>query len=109
MLSNATNRDISVSLLFTQGSFGWLMNSLLQTTILGQRSPSPILLAPIGVQGLVHSEGELASARAAGKIGIPFTMSSASSRSIEDVAAAHEEGHKSAEKLGGRRFYQLYW
>ena len=61
---------------------------------------SPILVAPIGVQGIMHRDGELATARAAAKVGVPFIMSSASSRSIEDVAEANG---------AGPRWFQLYW
>ncbi|KAG6899761.1 hypothetical protein C0993_007058 [Termitomyces sp. T159_Od127] len=72
----------------------------LETTLFGVTHPSPIILAPIGVQGIFHGDGELAPASAAGKLGIPFVMSSASSRSIEEVATANGNGH---------RWYQLYW
>ncbi|THH09585.1 hypothetical protein EW146_g8647 [Bondarzewia mesenterica] len=72
----------------------------LETTIFGVKYNSPIFVAPIGVQGIIHPDGELASARAAAKVGIPFIMSSASSRTIEDVAQANGAGH---------RWYQLYW
>lgn len=71
-----------------------------QTTIFGTKLPAPLLLAPIGVQGIVHQDGELASARAAAKVGVPMIMSTASSRSIEDVGLANGDGH---------RWYQLYW
>jgi lactate 2-monooxygenase len=62
--------------------------------------PSPILLAPIGVGGIVHTDGELAVARAAKTVGVPYIMSTACSRSIEEVAEANGDGH---------RWYQLYW
>ena len=44
------------------------------------------------MQGILHPEAELASARAAGSLGVPFIMSSASTRSIEEVAQANGEG-----------------
>ncbi|KAG5349778.1 hypothetical protein C0989_001893 [Termitomyces sp. Mn162] len=72
----------------------------LETNIFGVTHPSPIFIAPIGVQGIFHGDAELAPASAAGKLGIPFIMSTASSRSIEEVAAANGNGH---------RWYQLYW
>ncbi|KAL4257965.1 FMN-dependent alpha-hydroxy acid dehydrogenase family protein [Pleurotus pulmonarius] len=75
-------------------------NRNLETTLFGVKYPSPILLAPIGVQGVCHADGELGSARAASKLGVPFIMSSASSRSIEDTAKASGSGP---------RWYQLYW
>lgn len=69
--------------------------------LFGKKYDSPILLAPIGVQGICHADGEVASARAAGKVGVPFIMSTASTRSIEAVAEANGPG--------GDRWYQLYW
>lgn len=68
--------------------------------LLGQRLSAPILLAPVGVQRIIHPEAELASARAAAEVGIPFVLSTAGSRSIEQVAEA-----------GGNapRWFQLYW
>lgn len=72
----------------------------LETTIFGVRHSSPIFIAPIGVQGIFHEEAELAPARAARKLGVPFIMSTASTRSIEEVAEANGDGY---------RWYQLYW
>lgn len=75
-----------------------------QTTIFGKTYPSPLLVAPIGVQGIIHPDAELASARAAASLGVPFIMSTASTRSIEDVAQA-----ASAVSSSSPRWYQLYW
>ncbi|GLB38551.1 putative FMN-dependent dehydrogenase [Lyophyllum shimeji] len=72
----------------------------LETTIFGVKHPAPIFIAPIGVQGIFHGDAELAPAQAAKKLGIPFIMSTASSRSLEEVAAANGNSH---------RWYQLYW
>ncbi|KAJ7726536.1 oxidoreductase [Mycena metata] len=72
----------------------------LETTIFGVKHSSPVFIAPIGVQGIFTAEAELAPARAAKNLGVPFIMSTASSRSIEDVAEANGDGH---------RWYQLYW
>ena len=47
----------------------------LSTTILGTAASAPLLLAPIGVQTIVHPDGELASARAAAALGVPFVAS----------------------------------
>jgi isopentenyl diphosphate isomerase/L-lactate dehydrogenase-like FMN-dependent dehydrogenase len=68
--------------------------------ILGERLPAPLLLAPIGVQGILHPEAELATARAAASLGIPFILSTASSRTIEQVTAAMQKAP---------RWFQLYW
>ncbi|GBE85154.1 FMN-dependent alpha-hydroxy acid dehydrogenase [Sparassis latifolia] len=72
----------------------------LETTIFGVKYPSPLFLSPIGVQTLYHADGELASAAAAAQVGVPFIMSTASTRSIEAVAKASGSGP---------RWYQLYW
>ena len=48
--------------------------------------PAPVLLAPIGVQSIVHPEAELAVGRAAAALGLPFILSTAASHSIEEVA-----------------------
>ncbi|HEX7083054.1 MAG TPA: alpha-hydroxy-acid oxidizing protein [Gaiellaceae bacterium] len=66
--------------------------------VLGLRSAAPFLLAPIGVLSIVHEEAELGAARAAAAAGVPFTLSSAATHSIEQIAEA-----------GGPRWFQLYW
>jgi lactate 2-monooxygenase len=72
----------------------------LARTLLGTSLPAPVLLAPIGVQTLAHPEGELAMARAAAEVGVPFVASTAASHTIEEIAAAAGELP---------RWYQLYW
>ena len=71
----------------------------LSVTVLGTAMPAPVLLAPIGVQSIVHDEGELATARAAAAVGLPMILSTASSFALEEVAEAG----------GGPRWFQLYW
>jgi isopentenyl diphosphate isomerase/L-lactate dehydrogenase-like FMN-dependent dehydrogenase len=62
--------------------------------------PAPIVLAPVGVQGIVHADAELAVARAAAGLRVPFTLSTVSSYRLEDVAeAAGDSPH----------WFQLYW
>ena len=85
--------------------------------LFGKWYPSPLLLAPIGVQGILHrkcrpfvwqtgltkscaADGEEGSARAAAEVGVPYIMSTAATRSIEQVAAASGDGD---------RWFQLYW
>src|SRR4051794_6202876 len=51
----------------------------LRTTVLGTAMPAPLLLSPVGVQSIIHPEGELAVARAAGALGVPMVASTASS------------------------------
>ena len=57
-------------------------------TVLGRRHSTPIILAPTGLCGMAAPRGEILVARAAGRAGITFTLSSLSAVSIEDVAAA---------------------
>src|SRR5437773_3678650 len=60
----------------------------LGTTILGERVSLPLALAPIGLCGMQHGDGEILACRAAQTAGIPFTLSTMSICSIEDVAQA---------------------
>src|SRR5215472_5267876 len=60
----------------------------LTTTILGEPVSLPLALAPIGLCGMIHGDGEILACRAAQAAGIPFTLSTMSICSIEDVAAA---------------------
>jgi L-lactate dehydrogenase (cytochrome) len=59
-----------------------------RTTILGDPVALPLALAPIGLCGMQHGDGEILACRAAHAAGIPFTLSTMSICSIEDVAAA---------------------
>ena len=69
VLVNVDNRDIS-------------------TKIIGKPAAAPIALGPIGLCGMEHGDGEILSARAAEAAGVPFTLSTMSICSIEDVAEA---------------------
>jgi L-lactate dehydrogenase (cytochrome) len=59
----------------------------LSTTILGEPSTMPLILAPVGLLGMQHGDGEILACRAAQAAGIPFTQSTMSICSIEDIAA----------------------
>jgi lactate 2-monooxygenase len=72
----------------------------LSTTVLGTPLPAPLLLAPIGVQKVVHQEGELGTARAAAEVGLPLIASTASHFTMEEIAEAGGDGP---------RWFQLYW
>jgi len=72
----------------------------LSTTLLGTPMPAPLLLAPIGVQKVVHPDGELASARAAAALGVPMIASTAAAFTWEEIAEASGDGP---------RWLQLYW
>ncbi|SMF89445.1 L-lactate dehydrogenase (cytochrome) [Azospirillum oryzae] len=58
------------------------------TSMLGETVKMPVALAPTGLTGMQHADGEILAARAAERFGIPFTLSTVSICSIEDVAAA---------------------
>lgn len=60
----------------------------LRTTVLGTSVSAPILIAPTGVHGFAHPEGEVLTARAAGEVGTLMVLSTVSTRSLEDVATA---------------------
>jgi L-lactate dehydrogenase (cytochrome) len=60
----------------------------LATTVLGREAAMPLVLAPTGMAGFIHGNGEIHAARAAGAAGIPFCLSTVSICSIEDVHAA---------------------
>jgi L-lactate dehydrogenase (cytochrome) len=67
-------------------------------TMLGQKVAMPVALAPVGSCGMQHPDGEILAARAARAFGVPFTLSTMSICSIEDVA----------EHAGGGFWFQLY-
>ena len=87
MLRDTTLRDMTVNLF-------------------GQTYDSPILCAPVGVQKLFHSDGECGVAEMMASIGVPYIASTASSSTIEEIAAANDKGAKGKDAL---RWYQLYW
>ncbi len=64
-----------------------LVDRSLKSTMVGQEVAMPVALAPTGLTGMQHADGEILAARAAEKIGVPFTLSTMSICSIEDVAA----------------------
>ena len=71
----------------------------LSCVVLGRRSALPFGIAPTGFTRLMHTEGEIAGAAAAGVAGIPYTLSTMGTTSIEDVQAANPNG---------RNWFQLY-
>ena len=72
----------------------------LATTLLGQRLLAPVMLAPIGVQGIFHADGELAAARGAGAVGLGLVASTVADHSLEEIAAAHGDAP---------HWFQFYW
>lgn len=73
MLVNATKRDVHVDLF-------------------GTRYDSPILVAPVGVQNIMHADAEEATARACKDLNVPMILSTAATRTIEQVAKANGDG-----------------
>jgi L-lactate dehydrogenase (cytochrome) len=63
-------------------------NRSTKTTLIGEEAAMPLAIAPTGLTGLFHANGEIHGCRAAQKFGIPFALSTMSICSIEDVAAA---------------------
>lgn len=63
-----------------------------RTTMVGQPVAMPVALAPTGLTGMQHADGEILAARAARAFGVPFTLSTMSICSIEDVARHAGEG-----------------
>ena len=76
-----------------------MSNRSLRTTMAGQDVAMPVAIAPTGLTGMQHADGEILAARAAEKFGVPFTLSTMSICSIEDIAA-----HTKAPF-----WFQLYW
>ena len=74
-------------------------NRTLRTTMAGTDTIMPVAIAPTGLTGMQHADGEMLAALAAKKFGIPFTLSTMSICSIEDIAAATRAPF----------WFQLYW
>jgi len=72
----------------------------LSVELLGETYDFPIMQAPIGVQSIIHPDGEVASAKASAKLGVPYIASSASTIPMEKVAEAMGDAP---------RWFQLYW
>ncbi|MFZ0475235.1 MAG: lactate 2-monooxygenase [Halobacillus sp.] len=81
MLRNVESRDLKVELF-------------------GHTYASPLMLAPIGVQSIIHPDGELAAAKATAEMEVPYITSSASTRTLEEIADAMGDAP---------RWFQLYW
>jgi lactate 2-monooxygenase len=81
MLRDVGTRDISIELF-------------------GRKFPSPFLLSPVGVLELVHNDCDLAVARAAAALGVPYIFSNQASKPMEECAAAMQNNP---------RWFQLYW
>lgn len=100
----------------------------MRTKIFGHEVSAPIGIAPIGINKIYHPQGELPVAKVAGELGIPYSLSTAGSCPIEDVARANDAGSEATKKSAesrdakvkgaaadaakktppGPRFFQLY-
>src|SRR6266436_2810689 len=81
------NRDDLQQIKFRQRVLVDVSKRDLSTRILGEPASLPLILAPVGLLGMQHGDGEIIACRAAQAAGIPFTLSTMSICSIEDVAA----------------------
>jgi L-lactate dehydrogenase (cytochrome) len=81
------NRDDLQDIKFRQRILVDVSKRDLSTTILGEPATLPLILAPVGLLGMQHGDGEIHACRAAQAAGIPFTQSTMSICSIEDIAA----------------------
>ena len=77
-----------------------ISNPDMSVDFLGRRIAAPVMLSPVGLQKVYHPDAELASARAAAALNLPFVLSNQSSVSIEE--AAQHSG-------SGLRLFQMYW
>ncbi|HXZ49561.1 MAG TPA: alpha-hydroxy acid oxidase [Usitatibacter sp.] len=64
-----------------------LENRSVRSRMIGEDVAMPVALAPVGLCGMMHADGEILAARAAARFGVPFTLSTMSICSIEDIAA----------------------
>src|SRR6202023_731046 len=92
------NRDAFARYRFRFKILGSVDRPDLSSEVLGQRFQIPVHLAPTAIQRMAHPDGEAAAYRAATESGVAYCLSTLSSLSIEDVAAA----------AGGARWFQLY-
>src|ERR1700749_2664726 len=82
------NRDDLRQIKFSQRILVDVSKRNLPTTILGEPASMPLTLAPVGLLGMQHGDGEIVACQAAQAAGIPFTLSTMSICSIEDIAAS---------------------
>jgi (S)-mandelate dehydrogenase len=92
------NREAFAALRFVPQTLVDTSGRSLATSVFGRPCAAPLVIAPTGLNGMLHPDGDLALARAAAGFGIPYTLSTLSTTRLEDVAA----------KAGGRLWMQLY-
>jgi (S)-mandelate dehydrogenase len=92
------NREAFSALRFVPPTLIDTSGRSLATSLFGRPCAAPLAIAPTGLNGMLHPDGDLGLARAAAAFGIPYTLSTLSTTRLEDVAA----------KAGGRLWMQLY-
>ena len=92
------NREAFSALRFVPPTLVDTSGRSLATSLFGRPCAAPFAIAPTGLNGMLHPDGDLGLARAAAAFGIPYTLSTLSTTRLEDVAA----------KAGGRLWMQLY-
>jgi len=92
------NRRVFESLRLVPQTLVDTSNRTLKTEILGRPAAAPLVISPTGLNGMLHADGDIGLARAAARLGIPFTLSTMSTTRLEDVA----------KQAGGRLWMQLY-
>jgi L-lactate dehydrogenase (cytochrome) len=94
----ASNVEAIRSLTFQPRVMRDVTNVDVSTTVLGRKWDMPVGFGPTGFTRIAHSQGELAVARAAARAGVPYTLSTMGTRSIEEVAAVSN----------GPKWFQVY-
>lgn len=92
------NREVFAALSFVPRTLIDTAGRSLGTSVFGRPCAAPLAIAPTGLNGMLHPDGDLALARAAAAFGIPYTLSTLSTTRLEDVAS----------QAGGRLWMQLY-
>ena len=92
------NREAFAALRFVPQTLIDTRGRTLQAPLFGRSTAAPLVIAPTGLNGMLHPGGDIALARAAAAFGVPYTLSTLSTTRLEDVAA----------QAGGRLWMQLY-
>ncbi len=92
------NREAFAALRFVPQTLVDTSGRSVATSLFGRPCAAPLVIAPTGLNGMLHPDGDLGLARAAASFGIPYTLSTLSTTRLEDVAA----------KAAGRLWMQLY-
>lgn len=92
------NREALESLRFVPQTLVRTADRHYRSTLCGRESAAPLLIAPTGGNGMLHTDADLCLARAAARLGVPFCLSTVSTMRLEDIATG----------AGGRLWMQLY-